>query len=446
MMNNLKVGEKQMSKIFSQGHALLVGVGGNLPNTITDVKAVASILEDAARCAYLPDQAHLLTGKKATRTAVLSELDSLSQTTDSCSTVIVYFSGHGYRKTSSTGKSFYLLTSGYNLNELKNTAISGDEFTARLRTIPARKLLVLLDCCHAGGVGEAKIPELKLNKAPLPLEAMRLFEQGTGRVLIASSREDEVSFAGRPYSVFTLGLIEALSGVGVAKEDGYVRVADLAMHTRETVPARTAGRQHPILHFEQADNFAIAYYAGGDAKPKGVPFSVEPAFEPVPGVWRFSDPEKQTMQVSGAQGPVLSSGVNTQARDIQIQGGFYQPGWKVDGDVTQAQRDLVVNEGIHDDALELLFDNLINLVKSLPMDAQEAITPLIEETYAQARKIQDGDDRSKTKRALERHLRSLIAMAPDIGEVAITTLTNPAAGIAKVIRTIVRKAQDETES
>ena len=35
------------------------------------------------------------------------------------------------------------------------------------------------------------------------------------------------------------------------------------MHAREVVPGRTGKRQHPILNFEQADNFVISYYAAG---------------------------------------------------------------------------------------------------------------------------------------------------------------------------------------
>lgn len=183
------------------------------------------------------------------------------------------------------GDLYFLMPYGYDVNQLKTTAIKGAEFAAKLRAIPARKLLVLLDCCHAGGVGEAKAPGIEaLSKSPLPPEALDLLSEGRGRVLIASSREDELSYAGKPYSAFTLALIEALVGVGMAKQDGFVRVADVALHAREVVPGRTKNRQHPILHFEHADNFVLAYYAGGDTQPKGLPFPVELVeIEPEPG-------------------------------------------------------------------------------------------------------------------------------------------------------------------
>jgi hypothetical protein len=291
---------------FDHGHALVVGAGGDLPNTVDDATGLADILKDHARCAYPPGQVHLLTGKQATRASILAALDGLARAADAESTIVVYFSGHGYQIESPVGAFYFLLPYGYDLAQLHLTCIDGADFTARLRAIPAQKLLLLLDCCHAGGVGEAKAPGLQMVKSPLPPEAHGLLAEGSGRVLVASSQEDELSYAGKPYSAFTLALSEALSGVGVAKQDGYVRVADLALHARQVVPGRTNDLQHPILHFEQADNFALAYYAGGETQPKGLPFTGKPEIEPEPGAWRGIDQRGQVVhgpQVSIA-GPV----------------------------------------------------------------------------------------------------------------------------------------------
>jgi hypothetical protein len=273
---------------FERGHALIIGVGADLPNTVDDAEGLAGILRDEERCAYPASQVRLLTGANATRGAVLDALDALAQRTDAESIVVVYFSGHGYQISTPMDDLYFLMPYGYDVNKLKTTAIKGSEFTAKLRAIPAQKLLVLLDCCHAGGVGEAKAPYIEeMSKAPVPPGAVALLAEGGGRVLIASSQEDEESYAGKPYSAFTLALIEALAGVGVAKKDGFVRVADLALHTRQVVPGRMDNKQHPVLHFEHADNFVLAYYAGGDTWPKGLPFPAEAIeIEPEPGAWR----------------------------------------------------------------------------------------------------------------------------------------------------------------
>jgi|GEM_PF-1028969 len=300
--------ELQMAT-FTQGHALLIGVGADLPNTVDDAHGLADILRDAGRCAYPAAQVTLLTGPEATRERVIAALDHLAQTTDSEATVLLYFSGHGYQVESTLGPAYYLMPFGYDINWLYKTAISGQELTAKLMAIPAQRLVLLLDCCHAGGVGEAKAPAgLELAKSPLPSEALTLFTQGAGRVLIASSKEDELSYAGKPYSAFTLALVEALAGEGVAKKDGYVRVTDLALHARQVVPGRTQGRQHPVLHFKHADNFVLAYYAGGETQPKGLPFTTPPQIEPEPGAWTQRI-ETRTVTASGERSVAIGGNV-----------------------------------------------------------------------------------------------------------------------------------------
>ena len=126
---------------FIDGYALLIGAGADLPNTVDDAIGMANILMDSERCAYPGEQVHVLTSGEATRQAILAGLDALAQSTTSESTVIIYFSGHGYQVTTTTGPAYYLMPYGYDVNQLYKTAISGAEFTAKLRAIPAQKLL-----------------------------------------------------------------------------------------------------------------------------------------------------------------------------------------------------------------------------------------------------------------------------------------------------------------
>lgn len=253
-------------------YALIIGAGGDLPNTVEDALGLAQILADPSRGNIPHEQIVVLTGENAARAQILAALDQLAQI-DPGGTVILYFSGHGYLAESSMGQSYFLMPNGYDTNALFKTAISGREFADKLAAISAPRLLLLLDCCHAGGVADdrAKAPGLTLTKEPLPPEAQTLFAQGGGRILIASSRAGELSFAGKPYSLFTRALIECFSGQGVAKNDGFVRGLDLALYAREKVPAWSGDRQHPIADIERADNFVVAHYAGGAKEPQPLP-------------------------------------------------------------------------------------------------------------------------------------------------------------------------------
>lgn len=300
---------------FNQGHALLIGVGGDLPNTVDDARGLADMLRDPGRCAYPPAQVQTVTAAEATRGHILAALETLAKTTDDASMVVVFFSGHGYRVTTTTGPAYYLLPHGYDVARLYETAVSGQELADALLAIPHQKLLLLLDCCHAGGLDGAKAPAgVELAKAPMPAEVQARLGGGHGRVVIASSRADELSYAGTPYSAFTLALLEALAGAGASRQDGYVRVSDLAMHAATWVPRRTQDRQHPLLDFKEADNFILAYYAGGETAPKGLPFTGEPVIESAPGALARQAGPSYSATMEG-------DGVIVQGRDNQVATG-----------------------------------------------------------------------------------------------------------------------------
>ncbi len=294
---------------MNQNRALVIGVGADLPMTVADAQGVASILADPTRCNFDPANVVTLTEANATRDHILAGLDRLADTPEDA-TAIVYFSGHGYEVKASIGKSYFLMPYGYSLGDLSGTAISGREFADKLAAIRAQRLLLLLDCCHAGGVADdpAKSPGLVLNKAPLPPEAGTLFASGGGRVVICSSRVDEISLGARPYSLFTRALIDCLSGQGVAKLDGYVRVLDLALYAREKVPGWSKEQQHPIVDIEKADNFVVATYAAGAKEPKPLALPPVDAAE----VEQLNRPGAQmalhigSIDLRGAQGAIIA--------------------------------------------------------------------------------------------------------------------------------------------
>ncbi|MEM7133594.1 MAG: caspase family protein [Chloroflexota bacterium] len=265
--------------LFTSGHALVIGVGSDLPNTVIDAKGIAEILTDPERCAYPAEQVNILTQEEASRAHLLSALDQLAEKVDSESTVIIYFSGHGYEVNTGIGSLYFLMPYGYDISKLPSTAINETELTAKLAAIKAKKMLVLFDCCHAGGFGDTivqeKSPVIQFTKAPIPQEAADALVQGSGRVIISSCRREEKSYTGDPYSQFTQALAEAFSGKGTSRLDGFVKAADLAMYTAKTVPHHTNNKQNPILNFKDADNFIVAYYAGGESKPKGLPVSAQ---------------------------------------------------------------------------------------------------------------------------------------------------------------------------
>jgi|GEM_PF-3097244 len=427
---------------FTQGHALLVGVGADLPNTVTDAKGLGKILVDEERCAYRRQQVSVCTGEKATRENILTELEKLSKI-DSDSNVIIYFSGHGYRVERAGEMNYYLMPFGYNVRSLKKTAISGEEFNEAIKNIRAKSILILLDCCHAGGIGITKSvdnetlmspDDVEMTKAPLPPEATQLFAKGSGRFLIASSKAKELSYAGKPYSAFTAALIEALCGKDVQNQDGYVRVTDLMTYTIKNVPLKTSNKQNPIIGFQDATDFEMAYYAGGDTQPKALPFKAEELeIEAMPGE---SNPNPRITwngnYIGGDNigGDSMNAGgqiIKTESGNVTIVG----------RDAFTAEGDMTINRGSDkpEDKLSEIFKGLKAQAVVLLSDLQKlTVNPLLTELQTIAQRIQKGDESTKSFDDLKEALQVLVKIAPEFGKSVVNKLSAPAEAISSRIR------------
>ncbi|GLL05100.1 caspase family protein [Dactylosporangium matsuzakiense] len=270
-------GLRTVSKLperFARGHALVIGVGADLPVTVRDARTVASVLEDPQRCAYPPNRIRLLTEAEASRDNVVTALDAIAHAATPDDSLLVYYSGHGV---ATPDGRYFLLTHGADHTRPDETALSGRHFTALLTAMPVRRLLLLLDCCRAGGIFDNSIEKGPTTVRPaVPLDVQDLLAHGKGRIVIASSRADEVSIIKNGISVFTRVLVEAFCGLGAARRDGFVYATDLALHARQRVPALTDNLQHPDLNFEDADNFRVAFYAAGSTEPKDLPSGLLP--------------------------------------------------------------------------------------------------------------------------------------------------------------------------
>lgn len=254
---------------------LLIGIGdythprfASLPATIRDAQILAVVLTDPARCGYPPANVQVLTGPDATDANIRIALQTLAESANPESTVFLYFSGHGGRALENGQWRAYLCPREADHDDLAHTAIPGDEFSALLAAIPAHKLLVMLDACHAAGSANLKAADgALLWKAGLPDDYYKALSQGSGRVVIASSKEDQFSYV-RPQgdlSLFTHHLHEALSGKAAVRGDGLIHVLDVFHYVNEAVHTDEP-KQTPILKVKDLDlNFPIAIALGGKA-------------------------------------------------------------------------------------------------------------------------------------------------------------------------------------
>jgi hypothetical protein len=256
---------------MDNAHALVIGIANyrhvnRLPPTVLqDAQDVHDLLVDPQHCGYPPGNVQLLIDDAATQAAIRRALVGLASRCDLDSTVFCYVSSHGGRIESGPCAGEYLLpvdTVYTSAESVAQTAISGTEFTEALRAIPARKVVVVFDCCHAGGIGQPKdaaVPEIKA----LPESYYDALKAGRGRAILASSRSSEYSWVlpGAPNSLFTHHLLAGLRG-GIASDYGLVRIFDLFEYLQPRVTGDQPN-QHPIFKAELEENLPVALYLGG---------------------------------------------------------------------------------------------------------------------------------------------------------------------------------------
>jgi len=264
--------------VLENAHGLVVGIADyqyvtKLSASVAkDAMEVYKTLIDPQACAYKRENVTLLQDEKATGAALRAALAGLKEKTDNDSIVTIYISSHGGRIADGPYRGEYIAPVDAKFNpadpaQLAATGISGDDFSAALAAIPARKVLVILDCCHAGGIGETKslAPATGLAKG-FSQEMYDRLGAGQGRAILASARPDEESYIlpGDPNSLFTKHLLAGLRG-GVAGEDEFVRVFRLYEYIQPKVTAQHPN-QHPRFKSNLEENFPVAFYKGGQAK------------------------------------------------------------------------------------------------------------------------------------------------------------------------------------
>lgn len=256
---------------MDKSFALVIGVADyqNLRKLpfVDDAKDVAGLLQDTSYCDYPAGNVRLLEESQVTRSSILEGLSELAELAESKSTAFIYFSGHGGQITDGPSKGQYLLPfdAVYPTDDdLARTAISGTEFTAALSAIKAQRLTVVLDCCHAGGIGEPRdlVPAARVEPG-LSDNYLDQLKVGTGRVIIAATRSTDPAWVrpGSRYSVFTGHLLSGLRG-GARGDGGIIRILDLYTYVQQKVVADQPN-QRPVLKVELEENYPIARYRGG---------------------------------------------------------------------------------------------------------------------------------------------------------------------------------------
>ena len=232
----------------------------------------------------------------ATRQGILDGLewlrDQINQDTSGDTTALIYYTGHGWRNEDGASKGYYLIPYDMRGGAIPARALRAEDFAAGISEIHPQRLLVILDCCHAGGMGIkqalSESTEGDFAAAPVTLfgseavavdtsdgaKGLESLARGSGRAVLSSSRGDQPSYIRRDHtlSIFTYHLIEALIGHACPAEGAQeVLVSDIVSHVWRHVPRSSTADwgkdQEP--DYQLTGNFPVALLLGGQGLGKG---------------------------------------------------------------------------------------------------------------------------------------------------------------------------------
>ena len=210
---------------------------------------------------------------------------------------MIYYTGHGWRDTASSPPAYYLIPYDVREAAVRARSLRAEDFAAEIAALQPKRLLVLLDCCHAGGMGVkelapvVEVPATGFVGAAIPpglllageqalaaaagSKGLEQLAQGAGRAVLSSSQGEQRSYIRRDHkmSIFTYHLIEALTGHAQPAEGATeVLVSDVMSHVWRRVPASARADcdadQQP--DYQVSGNFPVALLLGGKGLSKGV--------------------------------------------------------------------------------------------------------------------------------------------------------------------------------
>jgi helicase len=212
----------------------------NLSCSVRDAQALHGLLGDAFGSA----ESTLLANEEATRAAILDALQDLQHSAPG-DVVVISFSGHG-------SDSHHLITYDADPLRLDETAIHLDALTDLFARIPAKNVLLFLDCCFAGGAGAKVFHAPIAAKSPASASALLDKISGSGRVIFtaATAEQEAIEDRRRGHGLFTFFVIEALRGAPEVVRGARVPLLSLfEFVTRSVVQAARQVRheQEPTL-------------------------------------------------------------------------------------------------------------------------------------------------------------------------------------------------------
>lgn len=193
-------------------------------------------------------ESKVLLDGQATRQGVREGLDWLVANTRAEDVAVIYLAGHG----ETVGEEYYFVPQDLaftGLDALEKGGISQTEIQDRIRRVPARKLVVLLDTCKSGAVSLGFATRGLAEK-----KALSVLGQAAGIYLVAASTSRQLALEDQKlgHGLFTWSLLRGLDGKADFDGDRAVTIRELVTFLESEVSRvsreKFSREQFPVTH------------------------------------------------------------------------------------------------------------------------------------------------------------------------------------------------------
>lgn len=232
-------------------HLLAIGINNyknstyNLNYGKPDAEAIARTLEAQSSLIFKNLHKIIITDAQATRPTIEQSFQTIARTAKEEDVFVFFYAGHGVMSEADEEKAaeYFLalhdVTQLYGKNELLwEKGVSSSDLKNFCLSIPARKQVLIIDACQAGGAVESFT-----FRGAAEQRAMAQLARSTGMVIIASSGTEQFAseFAQLGHGVFTYALLQGLRGDADSSRnpDGKITIKELEAYLNDTVPELT---------------------------------------------------------------------------------------------------------------------------------------------------------------------------------------------------------------